>query len=50
VYSTTWVLNTLRRVCAELAATHPEFAGIRFTPQQLVRAGSAGGPQVRRSE
>jgi hypothetical protein len=32
VFSTTWVLNTLRRVCADLAATHPEFAGIRFTP------------------
>jgi site-specific recombinase XerD len=37
VFSTTWVLNTLRRVCADLAATHPEFAGIRFTPHDFRR-------------
>jgi hypothetical protein len=29
VFSTTWVLNTLRRVCADLAATHP---GVRRDP------------------
>jgi integrase len=37
VFSTTWVLATPRRVCAAVAATHPELAGIRFTPHDFRR-------------
>jgi site-specific recombinase XerD len=37
VFSTTWVLSTLRRVCTEVAVAHPEFAGIRFTPHDFRR-------------
>ncbi|MEJ3656248.1 site-specific integrase [Actinomycetes bacterium KLBMP 9759] len=36
-FSGTWALKELRRVCDELAQTHPEFAGARFTPHDFRR-------------
>ena len=37
VFSNSWALGTLRRVCDELASAHPEFTGARFTPHDFRR-------------
>lgn len=37
VFSTTWVLKSLRRSCAGVAEQHPQFTGLRFTPHDFRR-------------